>query len=119
MKVKYYKLTLQPCNAMLKVYFDRDILRQHCLKEKEWKLASELDHCDALFIDYGCFDYAMYLPEEYVEQFVWHEALHCTTQMWYDAGGNIHSCENDEVLTYTQGYIVGMIKELYKLREEL
>lgn len=118
MKVKFYKLQLQPCDARLRVYFDRDTLMQELLKEKEWKLADNLDSCEGLFIQYGTFNYAMFLPEEYNEVTTWHECLHAATRLWYDAGAELDSMMNDEVLTYTQGHIVGLIKELYKLRED-
>lgn len=117
-KVICHKLNLQPCDAAMDVYFDREKLIEICRDNKEGETAERLEHCRGMFIACGCFEYIMYLPEEYEERVVWHEALHATTRLWYDAGAGLDSMVNDEVLTYTQGYIVGLIKELYKLRED-
>lgn len=52
------------------------------------------------------------LPDEYSSEIVYHEALHCATSMWYDVGANLEVPRNDEVLTYTQGFIANYIKEV-------
>lgn len=118
-KIKYHKLKLQPCDAEMRVYFNREALKSMCKKEGAWSALASAESCQGLFIGWSKFYYIMYLPEEYDDVVVYHEALHATTKLWEDAGAELDSCKNDEVLTYTQGYIVAEIKKLYKLHEDI
>lgn len=59
------------------------------------------------------------LPDDYDEICVWHEALHAATWLWHYAGAELEVPRNDEVLTYTQGHIVRLLKkEIYKMEVE-
>ena len=70
------------------------------------------------YSDAGC-NYIMFLPDTYNETTTYHECLHAAVHLWDRAGGNIKLPRNDEVLTYTQGYIVRLVKaHLYPSKEE-
>lgn len=53
------------------------------------------------------------LQEEWDEISVWHEALHVAISFWEDAGADLHLYKNQEVLTYTQGHVVKLLKEKF------
>lgn len=53
----------------------------------------------------------MVLPDEWLESHVWHEALHAAIHYWEEAGAQLGLYDNQEVLTYTQGHIVKLVKE--------
>ncbi len=65
------------------------------------------------FLNLGGQDYVIILPDEWVHSTVYHEALHAATRMWYDIGAELKVPENDEVLTYTVGYIADFIEAIY------
>ena len=118
LKVKYHKIRIEPCNATMRVFFDENTFRNYCKNAGYEDIANSVTDSGGMFVAEDCFAYSMYLPEEFNDQVVYHEALHCATRLWDDAGAELHSYNNDEVLTYTQGYIVAMLKELYLIREE-
>lgn len=126
MKVKFCWDFIQPCNAQLIVFFDPDTLLEFCAKHELVELSEDIhsnyesysEGMTASFWhnDQQPLNYVMLLPDEYVESVVWHEALHLTTRMWEQAGAELHFCHNDEVLTYTQGHVVEVIKRMYQKR---
>lgn len=64
-------------------------------------------------------NYILVLPEEFDDQLVYHEALHCAINLWKDAGAQLDIDFNEEVLTYTQGHVVQLLKKhIYKIPEK-
>lgn len=77
-----------------------------------------LDSGGAMFSIWGE-NYILVLPDEFKDELVYHEALHCAVNLWADAGANLELPLNEEVLTYTQGHIVQLLKKhIYKLPEK-
>lgn len=58
-------------------------------------------------------NYILALPDEWNDELVYHEALHCASRLWHDAGAQLKLPRNDEVLTYTQGHIVKLLKQKF------
>lgn len=74
---------------------------------------------DATFYHDDRGNYIMMLPDKYMACSTYHEALHAAIDMWEQAGAQLKLFRNQEVLTYTQGHIVDMIrKTIYELDEE-
>ena len=71
----------------------------------------------------GCFyfdgeNYILLLPDEWSDTVIYHEALHCAIRLWHDVGAGLLLPDNEEVLTYTQGYIVELLKQkFYKVKK--
>jgi hypothetical protein len=60
-------------------------------------------------------NYVMVIHDEWDHETTYHEALHCASRLWHDAGADLKLPRNDEVLTYTQGHIVRLlIEKFYK-----
>lgn len=55
----------------------------------------------------------LFLPDEWDDIVVFHEALHCAVHLWDIAGANLQLPDNDEVLTYTQGHVVNLLKKKF------
>lgn len=63
----------------------------------------------------GC--YLMCLPEKFDHTAVYHECFHACMRIWYDAGAKLEFPQNDEVITYMQGFMAAKIEQFYKLHE--
>jgi hypothetical protein len=62
-------------------------------------------------------NYILLLPAEWDDESVFHEALHCAIRLWHDVGARLQLPRNEEVLTYTQGHIVQMLKkQIYNMK---
>lgn len=57
--------------------------------------------------------YILLLPDEWDDIVVFHEALHCAIRLWDDVGADLILPDNEEVLTYTQGHIVKLLKKKF------
>lgn len=78
----------------------------------DWE--ESLESGGAMFTEWNG-TYIMALPDEFVHELVYHEALHCAIRLWADAGAKLALPDNEEVLTYTQGYIVRLlVAKFYK-----
>lgn len=63
-------------------------------------------------------NYILLLADEWDETSVFHEALHCAIRLWHDVGAKLKVPQNEEVLTYTQGHIVALLKKhIYKVKK--
>lgn len=62
---------------------------------------------------FGGENYILFLPDEWDDINVFHEALHCAIRLWDDVGADLSLPENEEVLTYTQGHIVKLLKKKF------
>ena len=58
------------------------------------------------------FDYVLALPNGIEEHTIWHEALHIVLTMLKDSDDDINPCDQQELVCYTQGYVVD---EIYKV----
>lgn len=119
MNVRYYKMMVWPCGAQVKVALDNK--QYHSMLEdinpEEYGIPENYEDSDGFFGYNGQhnFEYVMYLNIEkhgYCSQTLFHEALHLATRMWHEAGANLDSYHNDEVLTYTMNYVAN---ELHKI----
>lgn len=85
-------------------------------KKKRKEIISTFDE---VFRDGGAMFHSgqvLVLAEEWNEKQVWHEALHTAIGFWQDAGAQLALEANQEVLTYTQGHIVDLVREFYAKR---
>lgn len=111
------RLAIDPYNCVLNVTTSRKkavaFKRKKAGKSKAAKFSKALDGALGIahtFCDSGnCVHFIMYLPKEYREDVVWHEALHMA---WYilDAHSVRISVNNHEALTYLQEAIVREVK---------
>lgn len=117
-KILFYKLSMPiiPCMIHITVghaMLERAAKHKGLLEDRfvRGMLADEGTEAAAILL-LDDLNILMMLPEEWDEIAVWHESLHCATRMWYDVGAELKVPRNDEVLTYTQGYIASYIKEV-------
>lgn len=80
--------------------------------------ASIQEHIEKVTQGGGCFysdesNYILMLPDEWNDIVVFHESLHCAVRLWHDVGADLALPDNEEVLTYTQGYIVRLLKKKF------
>lgn len=76
----------------------------------EWE--QSLKGGGAMFTEWAG-NYILALPDTWDSELVYHEALHCAIRLWHDAGAKLELPLNEEVLTYTQGYIVRLLVEKF------
>lgn len=116
--ILYYKLDMPIIPYMIYITTGRDMLERAAKAKGMSEVPFIREYLEGINCKAGgCLplqDLAvlLILPEEWDDEVVYHEALHCATRMWYDVGADLVVPKNDEVLTYTQGYIANYIKEV-------
>ena len=105
MNIRQRTFRVKPYNARVTVAFTH---------QQVYDLTHDIMPPDMLGAVYhsSTFDYVLALPNKREQHTIWHEALHIALTMFKDSDDAINPCDQQELVCYTQGYIV---EEIYKV----
>ena len=118
MRIRCHIATVQPTGHNLRIYFGE---QGHKHLQHDLSLITgedyELAETSGKFITAGPFMFIWVEDDDPV--IIAHEAMHCATYVWHQAGANLHIHDNDEVTAYTMGHIMELIYNALEKEYEL